>query len=168
VIIKYTSPAFGKLAAIEQSLEGDYRAGHSTLLNHAEQIAFYKGADWERALINTKFTSLHDHISSVLNKKFWMGIFDAMLFKYGAVLVGYAILGLPVFGPGSENYLKEMSKDPSKITRDYVRNSSLLINLAKGIGKIVASYRDMQNLSGYTSLVYEMKQVIDDLEAGKY
>ena len=36
VIIKYTSPAFGKLAAIEQSLEGDYRAGHSTLLNHAE------------------------------------------------------------------------------------------------------------------------------------
>lgn len=47
VIIKYVSPAFGKLAAIEQSLEGDYRAGHSALLNHAEQIAFYKGADWE-------------------------------------------------------------------------------------------------------------------------
>lgn len=97
-----------------------------------------------------------------------MGIFDAMLFKYGAVLVGYAILGLPVFGPGSDSYLKEMSKDPSKITRDYVWNSSLLINLAKAIGKIVASYRDMQNLSGYTSLVYEMKEVIDDLDQGKY
>ena len=143
VIIKFVSPAFGKLAAIEQSLEGDYRAGHSTLLNHSEQIAFYKGADWERDKINEWFRSLHDHISNVLNKKFWMGIIDAMLMKYGAVLVGYAILGLPVFGPGSETYIKEMNADPSKITWDYVRNSSLLISLAKAIGKIVSSYRDM-------------------------
>jgi len=104
----------------------------------------------------------------VLNKKFWMGIMDAMLVKYGAVLVGYAILGLPVFGPGSETYIQEMKNDPSKITRDYVRNSSLLISLAKAIGKIVSSYRDMQNLSGYTSLVFEMKQVLEDLEVGKY
>jgi ATP-binding cassette subfamily D (ALD) protein 3 len=31
-----------------------------------------------------------------------MGVIDSMLVKYGAVLVGYAIVGLPVFGPGSE------------------------------------------------------------------
>lgn len=35
-IIKYISPAFGKLTAIEQSLEGDYRSLHSELINHAE------------------------------------------------------------------------------------------------------------------------------------
>jgi ATP-binding cassette subfamily D (ALD) protein 3 len=29
-----------------------------------------------------------------------MGVFDSMLVKYGAVMVGYSILGLPVFGPG--------------------------------------------------------------------
>ena len=52
----------------------------------------------------------------VLGKKFWMGIIDAMLVKYGAVLVGYAILGLPVFGPGSAKYIQEMNSDPSKIT----------------------------------------------------
>jgi len=72
-----------------------------------------------------------------------MGIIDAMLVKYGAVLVGYAILGLPVFGPGSESYVKELKSDPSKITRDYVWNSSLLISLAKAIGKIVSSYKDI-------------------------
>ena len=31
-----------------------------------------------------------------------MGFFDSMLVKYGAVLVGYAVVGLPVFGPGKE------------------------------------------------------------------
>lgn len=73
----------------------------------------------------------------------YMGTFDAMLIKYGAVMVGYAVLGLPVFGPGSEKYLKRIGNDTSAITRDYISNSSLLINLAKSIGKLVISYKDI-------------------------
>ncbi len=70
-----------------------------------------------------------------------MGVVDSMLVKYGAVLVGYAIVGLPVFGPGSKEYLQRIGTDSSAITRDYVRNSSLLINLAKAIGRLVISYK---------------------------
>lgn len=70
-----------------------------------------------------------------------MGVFDSMLVKYGAVMVGYAVVGLPVFGPGSAEYLAKIGSDSSAITRDYVRNSSLLINLAKAIGRIVISYK---------------------------
>jgi ATP-binding cassette subfamily D (ALD) protein 3 len=94
-----------------------------------------------------------------------MGVIDSMLVKYGAVLIGYAIVGLPVFGPGSAEYLKNIGTDPSVITRDYVRNSSLLINLAKAIGRLVISYKEIQQLAGYTTLVYEMK-VISWLIAG--
>lgn len=47
---------------------------------------------------------LFNHIKLVLRKKFWMGIMDSMLVKYGAVMVGYAVVGLPVFGPNSANY----------------------------------------------------------------
>ena len=32
---------------------------------------------------------------------------DSMIIKYGAVLVGYTVLGIPVFGPGSAEYLKK-------------------------------------------------------------
>jgi len=35
-----------------------------------------------------------------------MGIVDSMLVKYGAVMIGYTVVGLPVFGPGREEYLK--------------------------------------------------------------
>lgn len=70
-----------------------------------------------------------------------MGIFDSILVKYGATMVGYAIVGLPVFGPGSQEYLSKIGTDPSAMTRDYVRNSSLLINLAKAIGRLVISYK---------------------------
>jgi len=43
VIIKFISPPFGKLTAIEQRLEGEYRACHTDLVHHSEEIAFYKG-----------------------------------------------------------------------------------------------------------------------------
>lgn len=103
-----------------------------------------------------------------MNKKLFMGVFDSMLVKYGAVMVGYAVLGLPVFGPGSEEYIAKIGQDTSAITRDYIRNSSLLINLAKAIGRLVISYKEIQQLAGYTTLVYEMKEVLQDLEQGKF
>jgi ATP-binding cassette subfamily D (ALD) protein 3 len=79
----------------------------------------------------------------IFYKRFLMGIFDSMLVKYGAFMVGYAIVGLPVFGPKSEAYLKSVGNDSSKITKDFVRNSSLLINLSKAIGRVVVSYKEI-------------------------
>lgn len=64
-------------------------------------------------------------------KRLYMGCFDNFLVKYGAGIAGYAIVGLPVFGKKKAEYLKNIKGDPSIITKDYVRNSSLLINLAK-------------------------------------
>merc|ERR1712100_686612 len=51
---------------------------------------------------------------------------------------------------------------------DYVRNSSLFINLAKAIGRIVVSYKDLQNLAGYTTLISEMDEVLTDLKNGRF
>lgn len=167
VIIRFISPPFGKLTAIEQKLEGEYRQKHNAILGHCEEIAFYSGPDWERMKIEKKFMELYKHILYVLYRRFLMGIYDSMLVKYGAFVVGYAILGLPIFGPRKEEYYNSET-DESKITKDYVRNTSLLINLAKAIGRIVVSYKDVQALAGYTSLIYEMKEVLDDLETGKY
>ena len=86
-----------------------------------------------------------------------------MLVKYGAFMIGFTVVGLPVFGPDKERYLKSVNYDATLITKDYVRNSSLLINLSKAIGRIVVSYKDMQNLAGYTTLIHELEEVLDDL-----
>ena len=49
-----------------------------------------------------------------------------------------------------------------------MRNSSLLINLAKAIGRIVVSYKEVQNLAGYTTLINEMDEVLTDLSNNRY
>lgn len=162
------SPPFGRLTAVEQKLEGEYRALHTELLSHSEEIAFYNGADWEKRNINEGYDKLAAHINYVLNKRFFMGIFDSMLVKYGAVMVGYTVVGLPVFGPNSAEYLAKYGDDQAQITKDYVRNSSLLINLAKAIGRLVVSYKEVQSLAGYTTLIHEMDQVLTDLSQGRY
>lgn len=55
-----------------------------------------------------------------------------------------------------------------KITSDYMRNSSLLINLSKAIGRLVISYKEIQQLAGYTALVYDVRTVLKDLDKGSY
>ena len=97
-----------------------------------------------------------------------MGIFDSMLVKYGSYYGGYLVLGMPVFGPKSKKYLKQIGGDKSKIAGDYVRNTSLLINLSKAIGKFIISYKELQNLAGYTTLMDELEIVLNDLKEGKY
>lgn len=55
IVLKFVSPPFGRLTAIEQRLEGDYRASQTDIVHHAEEIAFYKGNDWERTRVNALF-----------------------------------------------------------------------------------------------------------------
>ena len=55
IVLKFVSPPFGKLTAIEQRLEGDYRASQTDIVHHAEEIAFYKGNEWERTRVNALF-----------------------------------------------------------------------------------------------------------------
>lgn len=167
-LIKFISPPFGKLIAIEQTLEGEFRACHSALITHSEEIAFYKGNRWEQKRMNETFKELIQHTNSIYGKKFFMGIFDSMLVKYGAVMCGYSILGMPVFSGRAGGHENITGDNASSITKDYIRNSSLLINLAKAVGRIVVSYKDLQLLSGYTFLVNQLDCVIDDMNNEKF
>lgn len=113
-------------------MEGEFRACHSALISHSEEIAFYRGNEWEKKKVNEAFNELLTHVKSVLLKRLFMGVFDSMLVKYGAVMLGYTILALPVFGKQAQTYKKNASKDyVGTIAKDYIKNSGLLINLAR-------------------------------------
>ena len=137
------------------------------MISNSEEIAFYRGHEWEKARLNGIFKKLFNHNNDFNKKKLYMGVIDGLMTKYGAVLCGYVLLGLPVF-TGSERYTVKFSNDPSIITKDFIRNSGLLVNLAKATGKIISSYKDLQNLAGYTDLVDELRSVILEINSGKY
>ena len=48
-ILRKVTPAFGKLAAVEAKLEGDFRAAHSRLIINSEEVAYvFLGPDEPR------------------------------------------------------------------------------------------------------------------------
>merc|ERR1719445_2610211 len=166
-LIRIISPPFGTLAAITQNFEGNFRSSHHRIIAHSEEIAFYGGHNKEKQILNAQYQQLENHRKYVLGQQFGMKAFNGFLQKYGSVMCGYSVLGLPVFGSRSAEYLAQV-RTSSDITQDYIRNSSLLINLSKAIGRIVTSYEDIQRLAGYTKLVSNIKKVLHDLENGNY
>lgn len=142
-IMKTIAPPFGQMTKKAQNYEGEYRSHHFDILTHAEEIGFYDGGKWELLRVNKSFLSLINHTKNIIYQKFWMGIADSILVKYGAFVLGYVIVGLPVFGSRREEYLARIKGDETTIVKDYVRNTGLLINLAKAIGKIIISYKEL-------------------------
>jgi ATP-binding cassette subfamily D (ALD) protein 3 len=149
-------PNFARMTSKQQQLEGDFRFHHTRLLMHAEEIAFYRGWDREKFLINRSFDRLYSHCSNLLWKQALVGVFDAWLVKYGATMVGYAVVALPVFGSVSND---DEAKDTSAITRGYIRNTQILINLAQATGQIVLLYKRITQIAGYTSRVSELLEL---------
>ena len=52
------TPSLGRMVAREAELEGKFRSAHSRLTAHAEEIAFLRGGDAERSILNSRLTAL--------------------------------------------------------------------------------------------------------------
>jgi len=135
ILMKYISPHFGQLIVTEQSiihpnvdLEGEFRACHTGIITHSEEIAFYRGNKWEKQRVNDIFNDLISHLDLIYSKRFLMAIFESLVLKYGSVVIGYCLLAAPVF----KNTKKDDNHtDVAEMTKDYISNSQNLINLSK-------------------------------------
>jgi len=168
IVIRFVSPPFGKLVGVERKLEYDYKVRYRTLIEHSDQVILSNMQEGHQAALVKKHETLISHIKSVMSQRLYFGTFDSLLVKYGAVLFGYAILSFPTFGRNSASYLKMTADNPAQIIEDYVRHSSLMINLAKGIGRLVVSYRDLNSLMTHTHSLHEFYEVLEDLNKGIY
>ena len=149
-------------------MQGEYRTSHSDLISHSEEIAFYGGYRWEKSRIEESLHRMIHHDKSVVYQNLFMGALDFFFVRYSTTLIGFTIVALPIFGPESGKYMSKVGRDRSSIASDFVRNTSLLVSLGKAIGKLLLSYKEMQNLAGYTNLISEIIKVMDDLKKSRY
>lgn len=164
ILLRAIMPPFAKLTAEQQKLEGDFRFAHSRLINYAEEVAFYAGNVREKNYMNAAFDRLYAHSKGIFTKQASLGVFDSWLVKYGATMIGYAVVAVPVFTSfGVRTYganAGQSDESKSSITRDYVRNSHILINLARAIGQVILLYKNFTQLAGYTARVAELREVL--------
>ncbi|SPO29499.1 probable peroxisomal half ABC transporter [Ustilago trichophora] len=184
-ILRQVTPAFGKLAAIEAKLEGDFRAAHSRLITNAEEIAFYNGASIEAGILNRAYIRLVRHINSIFKIRVAFNMTEDFVLKYAWSAAGYVIIAAPfLFGqkkPQSE--LADASPAPASLpapkkesidstvaskTESYISNRRLLLSLADAGSRLMYSYKELAELAGYTSRVYTLISTLHLLNKEQY
>jgi ATP-binding cassette subfamily D (ALD) protein 3 len=93
---------------------------------------------------------------------------STILIKYIPAVGGYGILGIPVFTSKNVKYKKDNKNDTGAITKDFISGTNLMQNASKAIGRIILSYKDFQNLTGYTHLVNHLQSVLIDVSRENY
>ncbi|CAG8683699.1 3260_t:CDS:10 [Funneliformis caledonium] len=155
-ILRKVTPAFGKLAAIEAKLEGDFRAAHTRLITNAEEIAFYHGAELEHSILERTYIRLVKHINSIFKIRIAYNMFEDFVIKYCWSAIGLLVCG-------SKNHGKERDR-----TKGFITNKRLMITLADAGGRMMYSYKELAELAGYTSRVYNLLSVLHSLYASEY
>jgi ATP-binding cassette subfamily D (ALD) long-chain fatty acid import protein len=76
------TPPFGMYATLSAQMAGSLRHSHSHLVEFAEEIAFMKGEEIEKMLIEREYAALIEHESRVLQKRWWHGCVEEGIIKW--------------------------------------------------------------------------------------
>ncbi|KDN38098.1 putative peroxisomal half ABC transporter [Tilletiaria anomala UBC 951] len=182
-LLRKISPAFGKLAAIEAKLEGDFRAAHSRIITNAEEIAFYDGASTEFGILERAYMRLIRHVNSILKIRVTYSMCEDMILKYAWSAAGYVIIASPfLFGkkkPSQDEVAaakvdvdqtgsRKQKSQVAKQTESYISNRRLLLSLADAGSRLMYSYKELAELAGYTSRVYTLLSTLHLLDRNKF
>ncbi|KAF9919838.1 hypothetical protein FBU30_010470 [Linnemannia zychae] len=172
-LLRMVTPAFGKLAAVEAKLEGDFRSAHTRLITNAEEVAFYNGADLEHSILTRTYKRLIRHINSIYKIRIAYNMFEDFIIKYCWSAVGLTLCALPVFFPalGGVDSVKDVASGDKVVgarTKGFITSKRLMMSLADAGGRMMYSYKEMSELAGSTLRVYNLISVLHQLQAGQF
>lgn len=93
-----------------------------------------------------------------------MGIIDNLVAKYFASVVGFCVVSIPFLSAGHE-LASQVHGERSRLYYTYGR---MLVKLAEAIGRLVLAGRELTRLAGFTARVTQLRDVLRDLNEGKY
>lgn len=164
IVLTHMRRPTGRMTIQEQKLEGEYRHINARLITHSEEVAFYKGNARERITLLTSFQRLIDHLRKFLRFRVFMGVVDNIVAKYIATVVGFYAVSRPFM-----NTAHTMAGDSeNERFRLYYTYGRMLVKLAEAIGRLVLAGRELTRLAGFTARVTQLREVLSDLNAGRY
>eukprot|EP00835_Amoeboradix_gromovi_P005667 NODE_557_length_6694_cov_0.358302.p1 type:complete len:450 gc:universal NODE_557_length_6694_cov_0.358302:4402-3053(-) len=168
-LLRYLSPSFGKLAAQQAHLEGEYRQAHTRLITNAEEICFYNGEQIEQSMLNKSYNRLQQHISQILRFKMPYNMIEDIFVKYEWSAAALLVCGIPVF---AKEYLGHgiinTESDIGSTSQQFVIAKRLMLSLGDAGGRIMYAYKDMLEVTGYLSRLFTALHVLHQLHDGEY
>ncbi|KAF9650711.1 adrenoleukodystrophy protein [Thelephora ganbajun] len=164
VLLRALTPPFGAYTAMSAQLAGSFRHTHSRLNEFAEEIAFLGGEETEKLLLERGYGGVVKHENRVLRARWWHGCLEEGIVKWLWGSFGLGICAIPVFFklPGVS------SNDLGTRTQGFVTNRRLLLSGSDAMGRVLYSWKDLQDLAGYTARVSELMDAMSDVRTGNF
>lgn len=151
VILKLSTPPFGKLIAGEAQRYGDLRAAHSRLITHAEEIAFYGGQEVESSVLRQCYNKLVKHMNLIYKTRVPYTMLEQFLMKYVWGALGLFMIAIPAFnksakGVSSASSPSSSAGDAAKVsgrTQDFITARGLLISGADAVERLMSSWKEV-------------------------
>lgn len=173
-VLRMASPPFGKLAAEQAEREGELRYVHSRLIANGEEIAFYGGHAVEQTILEKTYLSLVKHMNTIFKARIFYTMLEGFFMKYVWSATGLVMVALPTFLI-PEKTEKELAsegvsavEETSSRTQLFITARKLLLDAADAIERMMSAYKEVTELAGYTSRVYEMITVFSDMKVHRY
>jgi len=165
LLLTHLRRPIGHYTVREQRLEGHFRHISSRIITNSEEIAFYRGHERERHWVDKIWNKLEDHLRSVMQFRFGVGMIDTVVAKYLATVVGYSIVSRPILDLSNPRLL---SSSHQEIQEEYYRSGRMMLQMAKAVGRLVLAGRELTRLAGFTDRVDELSTVLAELQEDKY
>ncbi|KAJ2552466.1 ATP-binding cassette long-chain fatty acid transporter pxa2 [Coemansia sp. RSA 1933] len=174
-MLRLLAPPFGQLVAQEQRLEGEFYFTHSRLIEHAEEVALYRGHEAEKRTITRRYLRLIRHVNRVFRLNVFYGMLEDFVVKYFWGAAGLVACAVPVFVerlPSAQKAaVQAMAANGSSLgdrTRDFITNRRLLLSGSDALGRMMYSYKEIVEMAGYAERVTDLLTVLDDVNEGKF
>ncbi|TFY56558.1 hypothetical protein EVJ58_g7566 [Rhodofomes roseus] len=167
-ILRAATPAFGRLAAVEAQLEGEYRAGMGRVDRESEEIA---GGLRERSILWKAYLRLIRHVNSIYKIRIAYEWTEDFVIKYLWSAAGYCLISIPVFltrrrHVGVQAGIPTVSRPNDEVanrTETYISSRRLLLSLADAGGRVMYAYKDLLELAGLTTRLYSLLATLHNL-----
>jgi ABC-type uncharacterized transport system fused permease/ATPase subunit len=166
-ILKAFQPPFGKMAAEQADLEGDLRFAHSRLITNAEEVAFFRGSEVEKRELNTKYLALAKHMARTFRVRIFYHMLEGFFMKYVWSSTGLIMIAMPSFLFSKDIQLVDGEVIAGR-TRNFITAKKLLIDAADACERLMLSVKEINELGGYTTRVWEMVHIFKSVQQGEY